>query len=106
MSNVSQIVIIICLVIIGIFASRKIAMWQMKKAFDYIVSDLKARGALTPETAVEVPYNQTKRLQLGLKDYRPRIFNQMITEGMIGVVEDGNKFYLNESAIPEPPADN
>jgi hypothetical protein len=95
MSEAVKIVIMILLTIGAFILSRYIAGWQMNKAAKFIIRDLKDKKALDAESAVVLPYCKSRMFRLGLRDYRPRVIEQLVRHDVVRMVE-GEKFYLNE----------
>lgn len=88
------------LLTIGAFIfSRWIAGWQMNKAGQSIIRDLEKKKAFDPESAVELPYCKRQMFRLGLKDYRPRVMDQLVKHDVVRVLE-GEKYYLGERRKP------
>ena len=90
------VIIIMMLVVIW---SRKFRATQMIKARDFIIDDLKSKGAVKPESAIPLTYAQRSLFRIGLRDDRPKMLRQMIQYGIVGVTEN-NRFFLNEANIP------
>ena len=95
MSEAVKIVIMILLTIGAFILSRYIAGWQMNKAAKFIVRDLKEKKAFDAESAVALPYCKSRMFRLGLRDYRPRVMEQLVRHDVVRMLE-GEKFYLNE----------
>ena len=99
MSGISQVIVLVIIFLMVMVLSKKILANQMVKAFQFIITDLRRKGALDPESAVELYYAQRRLLRFGLRDYRPKILVQMIHSQIIGITEEG-KYFLNESKLP------
>ncbi|MBN2061588.1 MAG: hypothetical protein JW882_14345 [Deltaproteobacteria bacterium] len=99
MSNISQILTLIIIFLMFLVLSKKILTRQMIKAFQFIVNDLRKKGALDPESAVELHYAKSRIIKFGLRDYRPKILIQLVQSQIIGITEEG-KYFLNESKLP------
>ncbi|MBA4423458.1 MAG: hypothetical protein C0390_10260 [Syntrophus sp. (in: bacteria)] len=95
MSETVKIILMILLTIGAFILSRWIAGWQMNKAGESIIRDLKARKAVDPESAVELPYCKSRMFRLGLRDYRPRVMEQLVKHDVVRILE-GGKYYLRE----------
>ena len=92
MSETVQIAIGIC-ILLGVFVlTRRYHAWQVKRAFQFIIEDLKTKGAMNPKTAVDLPYCRRNVLG-GLKDHRPTALKSLVLERIVGISEDG-KYYL------------
>ena len=99
MSQISQIITLIIIFLIVLILSKKILARQMFKAFQFIINDLRQKGALNPESAVDLYYAKRTILRFGLRDYRPKILVQLIQSQIVGITEEG-KYFLNESKLP------
>jgi hypothetical protein len=66
---------------------------RIKRAAAMIVKDLEKRGAVNPLTAVELPYAKSSLFRIGLRDYRPKAMESMISSDIVGMTPDG-KYYL------------
>jgi hypothetical protein len=66
---------------------------RIKRAAAFIIKDLEKRGAVNPLTAVELPYAKSSLFRIGLRDYRPKAIESLISGDIVGVTPDG-KYYL------------
>ncbi len=98
MSETAKIVFMFLLTIGAFLLSRYIAGWQMNKAAEFIIRDLKDKKAFDPESAVELPYCKNRMFRIGLKDYRPRAMEQLVKHDVVRMVE-GGKHYLCEGRL-------
>jgi hypothetical protein len=95
MSETVKIIFMVLLTIGAFIISRLIAGWQMNKAGESIIRDLKEKKAFDAESAVELPYCKKRMFRIGLKDYRPRVMEQLIQHQVVRILE-GGKYYLCE----------
>lgn len=95
MSETVKIVLMILLTLGAFIVSRLIAGWQMNKAGEFIIRDLKKKKAFDAESAVELPYCKNRMFRLGLRDYRPRVMGQLVKHDVVRMLE-GEKYYLRE----------
>jgi hypothetical protein len=95
MSETVKIVLMVLLTIGAFMISRRIAGWQMNKAGESIIRDLKEKKAFDPESAVELPYCKSRMFRIGLRDYRPRMMEQLVKHDVVRILE-GGKYYLRE----------
>ena len=93
MSVVYQLIIFFLIIVGVLLFLRKFVAWKVIKSYNFIISDLKEKQALNPESAVELVYARRNFMNIGPRDYRPRILVQMVTNGIVGLTEDG-KYYL------------
>jgi len=98
MSETAKIVFMFLLLIGAFLLSRRIVGWQMNRAAEFILRDLREKRALTPESAVELPYCKSRIFRFGLKDYRPRAMEQLVKYDVVRMVE-GGKYYLHEARV-------
>ena len=98
MSETVQIVIGICILLAVIALTRSYHGWKIKQAYLLVIEDLKAMGALVPESAVDLPYGRRNILRIGLKDHRPTALKSLVLDNMIGISEDG-KYYLIDKTL-------
>jgi hypothetical protein len=82
------------IVLLGvIFLTRKYHAWRIQRAYRLIVDDLRASNALTPETAVDLPYAGKNLLRIGLRDHRKMALNHLVLEQVVGQTDD-SRYYL------------
>ncbi|MCB2189598.1 MAG: hypothetical protein KQJ78_24535 [Deltaproteobacteria bacterium] len=93
MNEILQIFVILGILALAFVGGRRLAMFMMRRAGNRILADLKARGALKPESAVEASYATRNWLHLGLRDYRPQMLEALLAQGVVGRTK-GGKFYL------------
>jgi len=95
MSETVKIVFMVLLTLGAFIVSRLIAGWQMNKAGEFIIRDLKKKKAFDAESAVELPYCKSRMFRLGLRDYRPRAMEQLVKHDAVRMLA-GEKYYLCE----------
>ena len=83
-------------VIGGLYLAFRITGWKMKKAGDFIISDLNKKNAFDPATAVELPYTKSPMIRLGLRDFRSAALQELIKQDVIGIMQ-GERYYLRET---------
>jgi len=98
MSETSQIIMGICILVAILALTRKYHGWKIKRAYLYVIEDLKANNARDPESAVELPYGRKNVLRMGLKDHRPTALKSLVLDNIVGMSEDG-KYYLNDKTL-------
>lgn len=104
MTGIITIILLILLVIGGMFLSLRITGWKMKKAWEFIVLDLKERKAFNPATAVELPYTKGPMLSLGFRDYRSPALQELLKHDVVRA-QEGERYYLREGSSPEGQGD-
>jgi hypothetical protein len=92
--------IIISVLILGaaIIFTRQFHAWKIKRAYLSIVEDLKSQGAMTPETAITLPYSQRSLLKFGLRDHRPAALKALVNENIVGITED-RRYYILDRGV-------
>ena len=93
MSETIPIILGIGIMLIVIVLTRRYHAWKIKKAYLFIVEDLKAKGAFDLKSAVDLPYGRRNVLRIGLKDHRPTALKSLVLDKIVGISEDG-KYYL------------
>jgi len=98
MSETTELVIGICLLIGVIALTRKYHTWRIKRALVLIVRDLRAQNAFTQNTAVDLPYAKRSILKMGVRDHRPMALDHLVLDKIVGVTQDG-KYYLTDRSV-------
>jgi hypothetical protein len=93
-----ELIIGIGLMVAAVILARGYHGWKIKRAYMTIIEDLKAKGALDPKTAVELPYAQKSVLQMGLRDHRKIALKSLVRDNVVGVSEDG-RYYLIDRTL-------
>ena len=81
-----------------IVLTRKYHAWRVKRAMIFIVNDLKAQNAYTPESAIDLPYAKRNVAKLGMRDHRPIAMDHLAFDNIVGVTEEG-KYYLKNRSV-------
>jgi hypothetical protein len=95
MSEIGIIVIGICVLAAVYALSRKVNAWRIKNTYLEIIQDLQTREALTPSSAVRLPYAKAGLFRIGLRDFRPKALEYLVLGGIVGMTEEG-AYYLEE----------
>ena len=98
MSETSELIIGIGVLILVFVLSRKFHAWRFKRAYLFIIDDLKKRAAYSAHAAVELPYAKRNLLRMGARQHRPRALEHLIQENIVGKTEDG-RYYLIQKNI-------
>lgn len=98
MSETAQIVIGILIMLVVILLTRRFHAWKIKRAYLFIVEDLKSKGAFDAKSAVDLPYGRRNLLRIGLKDHRPTALKSLVLDKIVGITEDG-KYYLTDRTL-------
>lgn len=99
-SDVLKIVGLLLIMVPFFIIARKVRTAQMIKARDFVIQDLKSKGALDASSAVKLSYSKKPFIRIGFRDDRPGILQQFVNFGVVGMTSDG-KFYLNESKLSD-----
>lgn len=83
--------LIVLLAVIAI--TRKYHAWRIRRAYQLIIDDLESLNALTPESAVDLPYSGKNLLRIGVRDHRKMALNHLVLEQVVGQTDD-KRFYL------------
>ena len=98
MSETGRIILSICVLIAVYILTRKYHTWKTKRTFINIIDDLKQKEALTPSSAVELPYARVSMFRMGIMDNRPKAVEHLTLSNLIGRTDSG-KYYLKETEI-------
>jgi len=95
MSETSQIILLIFLLIIVYVLTRKVHTWRIKRAYIYIIKDLEQQGAINPTSAIELPYAKIGVFRFAMRDFRPKAIEYLIVSNIVGMTESG-RYYLKD----------
>ena len=98
MSETAELIIGIGIMVAALTLARTYHGWKIKRAYILIIDDLKAKGALSPESAVNLPYAKKSVIQLGLKDHRKVALKALVRDKFVGITQDG-RYYLIEKTL-------
>ena len=98
MSEANQIIIGICILFGVIMLSRKFHAWKIKRAYFFIVRDIKDKGAFDQNSAVNLPYANNPMFRVGARDHRPIALGHLVEDNIVGVTEDG-RYYLKDKTV-------
>ena len=98
MNETTQLILGIGALIVVIALTRKYHAWRIKRAFIYIVDDLKNKGAYSAHSAVDLPYAKRNLLRMGLRQHHPQALNNLIMQNIVAKTEDG-RYYLVQQNI-------
>ena len=104
MSESTQIIVGVILLIGVYFLTRKFHAWQMSRAYNNVLKDLEQKEAFDHSSAVELPYTKVGLFRMGTRDYRPKAVQYMTQIGVAVMMADG-RYYLKKregnSPFPE-----
>ena len=98
MSETSELIIGIGILIIVITLSRRFHAWKTKRAYIFIIEDLKTQGAFDPASAVDLSYTRNAMFRIGYKDHRPTALKHLISNNIVGITTDEH-YYLKDRSI-------
>jgi hypothetical protein len=98
MSETMELIVGIAALIAVITLTRRYHAWRFKRAYIFIIDDLKNKGAYSAHSAVELPYARRNLLKMGLRQHHPQALEHLIMENIVGTSEDG-RYYLIQKNI-------
>ena len=98
MSETGQLILGICILTVVVIFTRKFHAWKIKRAYFFIVKDIKTKGAFTPESAVTLSYGRNTGFRVGLRDHRPAALAHLVHDNIVGITDDG-KYYLKDKTL-------
>jgi hypothetical protein len=98
MSDITQMVLVMCVLFVVVFLVRKLNAWRIKRTYFSIVRDIKAKKAFDTETAVELAYARRPAFNVGLRDLRPIALEHLIQDNTVGITDDG-RYYLKDKMV-------
>ena len=95
MSETTQIILGIIL-LIGVYVLTRFGVvWRTRRASAFIIRDLERRGAFDSACAAELPYGKADYFRVGVRDFRPKALESLIQSGIVGKTETGS-YYLKK----------
>jgi hypothetical protein len=98
MSDKIELILGIGALIVVIILTRKYHAWRFKRAYYFIINDLKKKGAYSAHSAVNLPYAEKNLLRMGLRQHHPQILEQLVLENIVAKTED-SRYYLTQQNI-------
>lgn len=98
MSENTELIIGIGVLILVFVLSRKFHAWKINRAYIFIIEDLKAQGAFDPASAVDLSYARNAMFRIGYKDHRPTALKQLISNNIVGTTTDDH-YYLKDKTM-------
>ena len=71
MSETTQLIIGIGVLILVVVLTRRFHAWRFKRVYLFIIDDLKKKAAYSAHSAVELPYAKKSLLRMGARQQRP-----------------------------------
>ena len=98
MSETTELILGITALIVVVTLTRKYHAWRYKRAFIFIIDDLKNKGAYSAHSAVDLPYTKRNPLKMGLRQHHPQALDHLIMENIVAKTEDG-RYYLIQKNV-------
>lgn len=94
-----QIIVGIIFLVLVFIGTRVFVGWKMRRAAMGIIKDLESKEAFNAESAVELPYAKKDWLKIGMRDYRPKTLQALLTAGILGMTPEGRYFILKRVPV-------
>ena len=98
MSDKIELILGIGVLIVVIILTRRYHAWRFKRAYFFIINDLKKKGAYSAHSAVSLPYAEKNILRMGLRQHHPQVLQQLVLENVVTRTED-RRYYLTQHNI-------
>jgi hypothetical protein len=98
MSETTELILGIAALLLVITLTRKYHAWRIKRAYIFIIDDLKNKGAYSAHSAVDLPYTKRNLLKMGLRQHHPQALDHLIMENIVAKTEDG-RYYLKNKTL-------
>ncbi len=96
MSESTRIILAVVFLVAVYIISRYVMVWNLERTVGAIIKDLESKGAVDPDTAVDLPYLKPNPIRFGFRDYNSKALAFLMGEGIVGKIDDG-KHYLKKS---------
>ncbi len=93
MTETGRTIIAIFLLVLVYILTRRFHAWKMKRVLTSILKDLEKREAVDHASAVTLPYAGAGIFRMGIRDYRPKALEYLVSGNMVGRTRDG-RYYL------------
>ena len=100
MSETTQLILGIAAVFVVVALTRRYHAWRFKRAFIFIIDDLKQKGAYSAYSAVELPYTKRNLLRMGLRQHHPQALDHLLMGNIVAKTEDGRLFLIQGNDSP------
>ena len=99
MSDTTELILCIAVLIVVIILTRRYHAWRIKRAYIFIIDDLKNKGAYSVNSAVDLPYAKRNLLKMGLRQHHPQALDHLIMENIVAKTEDGRYYLIQPNPI-------
>lgn len=100
MSETLQTILAVLIMIALFILTRLAVLWRFRLAAAAVLADLKRLGALDEQRAVTLPYAVRPWHRFGLRNYKGKSLDGLVTQGVIGMTVDG-RYYLRSGTDDE-----
>ena len=97
MSETTELILGIGALILVITLTRRYHAWRFKRAYIFIIDDLKKKGAYSAHSAVDLPYAQRNLLKMGLRQHHPQALDYLILENIVAKTEEGKCYLIQKN---------
>ncbi|RLB30122.1 MAG: hypothetical protein DRG87_05795 [Deltaproteobacteria bacterium] len=102
MSQISQIILWIIILVLVYILSRRVQTWKVKRAYFAIINELKQQEAFDSHSAVKLPWDKRTVFRFGTRDYRPRALDYLVLSNIVGMTDDGRHYLKSRDVGPLP----
>jgi hypothetical protein len=97
MSENIELILGIGVLILVFVLSRRFHAWKIKRAYIFIIEDLKKLGAFDPASAVDLSYARNAMFRIGYKDHRPTALKHLISGNIVGNTTDEHYYLIDKN---------
>lgn len=98
MPETVELIIGIAALLAVITLTRRFHAWRIKRAYRFIIEDLKSQSAFDAESAVKLPYARRSVSKMGIRDHLPLAVDHLVFDNIVCLVED-DRYYLVDTTI-------
>jgi len=104
MTETGQIVVGIFLLVLVYIFTRRFHGWRMRRTLNLILKDLEKEEAVDHSSAIRLPYASVSIFRVGMRDYRPKALEYLVSSNIVGRTGDG-RYYLKSKGSDVPNLD-
>lgn len=98
MPETVELIIGIAALLAVITLTRRFHAWRIKRAYRFIIEDLKTKSAFDTESAVKLPYAHRSVSKMGIRDHLPLAVDHLVFDNIVCLVE-GDRYYLKDTTL-------